>query len=248
MEKNISKWFRYQGNHEDAEGNIFCFPHAGSSASFFAKWKTLIDKKNCIFPVQYPGRENRRNEKFDKSINTIAEEFVKDNIEILNSKPYVIFGHCMGSLIGWEVVKAVKRFDINPPKALIVSSSAPPDKREIDNAKGLSDDEMIEQLCKMGYIDKAITVEKEFFNYYISIMKTDKEMLDFYDYEAQNGIKSGCPIISFNGKEDDKELLIKSFGWSEFTDDKFEQALFNGGHFYLNNNTEDTIKKIETYL
>ena len=51
-------WFRYEQPIEGSSGNIFLFPHAGSSASFFASWKKGTNHKCGFFPVQYPGREN----------------------------------------------------------------------------------------------------------------------------------------------------------------------------------------------
>ena len=92
-------WFRYEQPIEGSSGNIFLFPHAGSSASFFASWKKGTNHKCGFFPVQYPGRENRRKDTISPSIKELAEAFVKDESELLTKKPFVLFGHCMGALI-----------------------------------------------------------------------------------------------------------------------------------------------------
>ena len=71
-------WFRYEQPIEGSSGNIFLFPHAGSSASFFASWKKGTNHKCGFFPVQYPGREYRRKDTISPSIKEHAEAFVKD--------------------------------------------------------------------------------------------------------------------------------------------------------------------------
>lgn len=248
MLKNSNKWFRYEGNQLTAEKNIFCFPQAGSSASFFAKWKSLSDEKVCIFPVQYPGRENRRKEVMPESLVELAGAFVEDNYELLQSKPYILFGNCMGSIICWEIVKELERRGGKLPKVLVVSASTPPTERMLSNVEGLNDSEIIEQLCEMGYVNQSLIAEKEYFDYYMSIMKKDKRAMELYDYAGQKGQKVSCPIVSFNGKYDDEVLNQQALEWEDFTENKFRRVMFEGGHFYLSEDTKGTIECLERYL
>ncbi len=247
MEKKKNVWFRYAGKSEGKSGNIFCFPHAGSSASFFARWKSLA-ANNCIFPIQYPGRENRRSEPYPESIEKLAYEFVNDELETLSSKPYILFGHCMGSLVAWEVAKEMKRRGEILPEAIIVSSSVAPSRGLIHDVSNMSDDEAIESLCKLGYISRDIVAEKEFFDYYMSVMKTDRTLLESYNYDAQKDIRFDCRIITFNGEKDDSELISQALEWKNFTVKSFEQVLFGGGHFYLSEDPAAVVKRIETYF
>lgn len=245
MENKKNSWFRYAGGKNEIKGNIFCFPHAGSSASFFAKWKNFAENSS-IYPVQYPGRENRRSEPYPESIEKLAYDFVESETEILCSQPYVLFGHCMGSLAAWETAKEMKRRNKPLPEAIIVSSSPAPSCASIKKASDMSDDEAVENLCRLGYINRSIISQKEFFDYYMSVMKTDRTLLESYDYNAQKGIKLECRIISFNGEDDTDELKNQSFEWSNFTCAGFERILFSGNHFYMNENTVSVVKQIES--
>lgn len=247
MENKKNSWFRYAGGKSKIKGNIFCFPHAGSSASFFAKWKSLAEN-SCIYPIQYPGRENRRSEKCPVSVEKLAYDFVEAEIETLCSEPYIFFGHCMGSLAAWEAAKEMKRRNKALPEAIIVSSSPSPACAEIQKASDMSDEEAIENLCRLGYISRSIVAEKEFFDYYMSVMKTDRALLEAYDYKAQEGVKLECGIYAFNGENDTEELKAQALEWRDFTSAEFEQVLFRGGHFYLNEDTASVIKQIESYF
>ena len=84
-------WFKYEDGAADSRGNVFLFPHAGSSASFFAPWKRNVPHECGFYPVQYPGRENRRRDAVSVTIRELAERFVKDEGELLVQKPFVLF-------------------------------------------------------------------------------------------------------------------------------------------------------------
>ncbi|MNW69143.1 Thioesterase domain protein [compost metagenome] len=42
---------------------LFCLPHAGGSASIFAKWRNLLDCLIKLYPIELAGRGERFNEK-----------------------------------------------------------------------------------------------------------------------------------------------------------------------------------------
>ena len=244
----VENWFRYEQPIEGSSGNIFLFPHAGSSASFFASWKKGTNHKCGFFPVQYPGRENRRKDTISPSIKELAEAFVKDESELLTKKPFVLFGQCMGALICWEIALELQRKGMKMPCAVVVSSSASPTERAIEKADDMSRDEIVDYLCRMGFIDRSITEEKEFFEYYLSLMKIDMMWLKIYDYEGQREKKINCSIYSFNGRDDDKKLLNQSLEWGKFTQNNFTQKLFCGGHFYLSDDPNEVVTSLEEII
>lgn len=241
-------WFKYEDGAADSRGNVFLFPHAGSSASFFAPWKRNVPHECGFYPVQYPGRENRRRDAVSVTIRELAERFVKDEGELLVQKPFVLFGHCMGALICWEIALELQRNSMKMPCAVVVSSSASPAERAIKNADDMSRDDIVDYLCEMGFIDRSITREKEFFEYYMYLMKIDMTLLRNYDYEGQREQKVNCPIYSFNGRDDGKKLLEQSLEWEKFTKNGFEQKLFEGGHFYLSDDPQGVVASLEEMI
>ena len=100
----------------------------------------------------------------------------------------------------------------------------------------------------MGFIDRSITEEKEFFEYYLSLMKIDMKWLKIYDYEGQREKKINCSIYSFNGRDDDKKLLNQSLEWGKFTQNNFTQKLFCGGHFYLSDDPNEVVTSLEEII
>ena len=129
-----------------------------------------------------------------------------------------------------------------------MSSSASPTERAIEKADDMSRDEIVDYLCRMGFIDRSITEEKEFFEYYLSLMKIDMMWLKIYDYEGQREKKINCSIYSFNGRDDDKKLLNQSLEWGKFTQNNFTQKLFCGGHFYLSDDPNEVVTSLEEII
>ena len=160
----------------------------------------------------------------------------------------MLFGHCMGALICWEIALELQRKGMKMPCAVVVSSSASPTERAIEKADDMSRDEIVDYLCRMGFIDRSITEEKEFFEYYLSLMKIDMMWLKIYDYEGQREKKINCSIYSFNGRDDDKKLLNQSLEWGKFTQNNFTQKLFCGGHFYLSDDPNEVVTSLEEII
>jgi surfactin synthase thioesterase subunit len=58
---------------------LFCFAHAGGSASIYIPWTRMITKKVNVEPIEYPGRGFRAKEPLCTDIKGIVES-VYDSI------------------------------------------------------------------------------------------------------------------------------------------------------------------------
>src|SRR5687768_10798540 len=94
-------WIAYTRPNPHARLRLFCFPYAGGGASIFRRWSDELPPSVEVCPVQLPGRENRLREppftRIDPLVRALAHA-LRPNL----NRPFALFGHSMGALIGFE--------------------------------------------------------------------------------------------------------------------------------------------------
>lgn len=242
-ERTMDKWIAY-GTFEkdDSKINLLCFPHAGSSAMFFSSWNKHFGDKVNILPVQYPGRENRQLEPMYDDIVKLAEDFVEDCKEIFETD-FAVFGHCTGSIIGYEILKLVEQKYNKKPIAFFASSNVAPIHSVLQSTKNVSDEEFVEGLSTYGFIDPKLFELEEFSSYYLPIIRHDFDMQE--DYKCKEVFQISAPIYVYSGKEDKSvEDYEKVLDWKKMTLGTFGNRIFEGGHFFMEEHMEELSQDI----
>ena len=101
---------------------LFCFPHAGGGASVFRKWRGRVGDGADVAAVLYPGRENRRSEPFARSVQELVQSLLTSLRPALQGE-FVFFGHSMGAVVAFELIRALRREESPLPKMLIASGA-----------------------------------------------------------------------------------------------------------------------------
>lgn len=233
-------WYAHGIEHESAKINVICFPYAGGTASNFARWKKSLDKEHSIYPVLYPLRERRYNENMPDSIEALVTEFVDENLKLFE-KPFILFGHCTGSIIAYETARYIHEKLKKEPICFIASGALSPDKRlvqmDVDNMK---DNDFIEMLNDTGRIAEGAELIPNFKEYYLPVIRADYHLLGMYNYEAS--YKMSCQVITLAGTEDKQISFDDISNWRKFTDGKYENYSMAGGHFFIEKNVEEICK------
>lgn len=245
-ERAKNKWVFHGTLNENADVNLICLPHAGGSAMSFATWKSIIPSNFNLCPIQYPMRENRIHDLMPDTIQKMAHNFVV-NSEDLFQKPFVLLGHCGGSLIAYEVAKCVKNTYGKLPECLMLSGSISPALAFQRNLpSNASDEEFIQIFIDNGYIDSSLLERKEYLNYFLPIFRKDIKMQADYVFEGHTIFS--CPVVTINGNRD---KLVNKEGvedWRNFSSGIFQSHFFDGEHFYINNYKNRIINMIQELL
>lgn len=220
---------------------IFCFHHAGGNASYFNEWKKYVDYETEICKVQLPMREERLDEKMPDSIQELANSFVEENINILE-KPFILLGHSMGSIVAFEVSCLLEKSFNKKPLALFVSAAEGPNSKREARFKDLSDENLVNILREYGQIDEDILSNKDFLEFYLPIARADFGLCA--KYENKNKEKLSCPIYVLAGDKDTFVRIEELKNWSNYTNNWCKEKIFNGNHFYLNENISEVLALI----
>lgn len=153
---------------------------------------------------------------------------------------YVVWGHSMGSAVGYEVAKLCEEILHNPPIAFFSSgASAPCDSLTSKVRLSIDSDEVFEQLMEQyGGISDEMRHNKDFCDYFYPIIRGDMKILS--NYRDDEYIKLRCPVRLIEGNED--TCVIDK--WKFYTDFDINVKYYNGGHFFIN----DYKKEIADYI
>src|SRR5262249_32070036 len=83
---------------ERAGTGLFCFHHAGGTASAFRTWRGELGPAVAVLPVQLPGRERRAAEpRFTQMAALVAD--LDRHLDGMLDPPYAFYGHSMGAIV-----------------------------------------------------------------------------------------------------------------------------------------------------
>jgi medium-chain acyl-[acyl-carrier-protein] hydrolase len=242
MTTNTNQVLMYRKPNPQAELRLFCFPYAGGSASIFTQWQARFSNRIEVCPVQLPGRENRLLEEPVSSIERLVPQLA-DELEPYLDQPFLIFGHSMGALIGFELARELRRRNRPLPQKLIVSAKQAP---HIPRSKPLgydfSDEELINQLRELNGTPEEVLANRELMELILPIIRADFALVDRYVYREEEPL--ACPILAFGGIEDPDVKQEELAAWQQMTAGGFVMQQFAGGHFYLFQENTDALEQI----
>jgi len=226
-----------------AQVRLFCFPYAGAGATVFNAWSNLMLPEVELYLVHLPGREKRIKEVPYTHLLPLAEELTEALYPYLD-KPFAFFGHSMGALISFEIVRKLRsRFSLYPVR-LIVSAKHPPHVPDPHpNIHHLPDDELFTESERLyGSLPKIISEDPEVLKFFLPIMRADFTLIETYQYTSSAPLE--CPITVFGGNQDNSVNEHELSAWSEQTVVGFNLKMFPGDHFFIQGNRVALVQEI----
>jgi medium-chain acyl-[acyl-carrier-protein] hydrolase len=231
MATGRSRWFKRFIEKPNAATRLFCFPPAGAGASAFRTWPERLLPDTELWAVQLPGREERFNEVPMDRMQPIIDSMSEIIVEQLD-RPYALFGHSMGSLIAFELVRVLRRIGMPLPTCLFVSGQRAPQIKDPSPQRfDLPDREFIEELRKMEGTPPDVLSNPELMEMLLPVLHADFAVCQTYEYYAEPPL--ACPIVAFGGEQDGECSVAHLELWREQTSWDFRMKTFPGGHFYL---------------
>jgi surfactin synthase thioesterase subunit len=212
----------------DATMRLVCLPHAGAGATSFTRWLELFPPWISAVRVQLPGREDVAARPPFRRVSDAVDALLPQVMEL--DAPVAMYGHSMGALVGFELVRAL-RAEGRPPLHFFVSGRRAPHlparKATIHH---LPDDEFMDALQAMGGAGGLTSRSRAFQRYATRLIKADLELSEEHTHRPEPRLP--CPITAFYGTEDPIVDEDQVEAWQEHTDAAFEVHTFPGDHFF----------------
>ncbi len=215
---------------------LFCIPHAGGSATYYARFKEFFSEGIDVLPLEMAGRGRRCRDPLSTSMDVISGDLFAQIEPIGRSCPYALFGHSMGALLALMCALRARDKNMPLPEALFVSACATPDtflNKPPVPVSSFPPDQLWRYIRDLGGLPSAVVMSKELCQYLEPILYADFTALDTWHPVDIDPLP--VPITVFLGSED---LLRESTAskWSKLTTREFSIHSFPGNHFYLQDN------------
>ena len=226
--------------------SLVCFPHAGGGASFFKSWLKYLHEDIELLALQLPGRE----ELLSETPNTDIQNIVSSIIPILTTKldkPFYFFGHSMGAILAYEIIKRFEQLKFNLPEKLFVSGFRAvhlPDRNP--KIHKLNEEKFLHGVRLYDGISIEVEKYPELLQLMLPALLADFTAVENYSYTHKS--KISVPIVAFGGKEDKTVDTDELQDWSKHTNSAFNYYLFKGGHFYLSEKITALMKVMELHM
>jgi surfactin synthase thioesterase subunit len=205
---------------------LYCLPHAGAGAAAYHGWQGALGHSVRVEAVRLPGRESR----IAQEDPTPDPGAIATRIAAELAGPYAIFGHSLGGLLGFQVVRELRRLGAPMPLRLFVSAARSPGLPPDPPFSPMPDEEFLAAVTALGGMPPEVAAHPELLELLLPIMRADMVWLD--RYQPADEAPLPVPIVGLCGDKDPLVDADRMAGWAAHSDRGYSHYLFPGGHFF----------------
>jgi medium-chain acyl-[acyl-carrier-protein] hydrolase len=198
--------------------------------------------------VHFPARESRFREPAVKSIAGLATG-VADAMAPWLDRPFAMFGHSLGGVIAFEVIRALRARKMVKPLTLFVSASrAPHLPYPHAELHRLGDEELMNGVNERydGSVPAPVLESADLRELFVPALRADLTALETYMYHHEPPLD--CPISAFAGGLDRTVPPAAVEAWSIHTNGSFRMRIVEGGHLFLQTARSTLVEAITSDL
>lgn len=206
---------------------LYCFPHAGGSASAYHGLAKVADPRLEVVAIQYPGRGDRLAEPpiADLDVLTVrlADALPRTTV------PVGFVGLSFGALVAFETARELRRRGEPVPSMLALGGRAaphlPPQGPPIHH---LPQDDFIAALVERYGDPDGLLADPEIAEMVVPPLRADVKASAGWVWRDEPALD--VPLLVFAGR-DDAEVVAALSSWCQHTTGPFAELIVDGGHF-----------------
>jgi medium-chain acyl-[acyl-carrier-protein] hydrolase len=236
-------WFRRQGLSR-APVQVFGIPYAGGGTTVYAALAAHLREEFELWSLRYPGRESRIAEAPIDDLPELTRQ-IATVVAAAVDRPFVLLGHSLGALVGFEVVRHLATHGGPVPMCLVVSGCrAPHVPARGPFLTGASEDEFVRGVVNFGGTPTALAQDPQARSIFVPTLRADVKLNE--EYRPLAGPPTlPCPLRVLGGRDDPEVSPADLEQWRGYASRGFDLALFDGGHFFL---AEGAAGDVHSYL
>jgi surfactin synthase thioesterase subunit len=237
-------WLRRYRPSATATTRLVCLPHAGGSASYFLPVAAALSPHVDVVAVQYPGRQDRRNERPVTDLHVLGAQ-VHQILRSQDDLPVTFFGHSMGASLAFEVIRRFEAEGRRPERLFASGRRAPSIFRE-EKVHRLDDAGLLAEIRRLDGTSSLVLNDDELMRAALPALRADYQAAELY--QGEPGATVDTPITAMTGDADPKTSLEDARAWERHTTAEFDLEVFPGGHFFLSDQTAAVISVLDQHL
>jgi medium-chain acyl-[acyl-carrier-protein] hydrolase len=208
---------------------LFFFPYAGATAQVYRGLCMGLPEGVEGCAVQLPGRSTRYAEAPITRMAPLVEALAG---ALPLDAPFAFFGHSLGSIISFELARALRRRGGPEPRKLFLSGRRGPQLPPAPPIHALPEREFIDELVRRyNGIPAELLREPELLAMFLPPVRADFELYETWSYSPEAPLDA--PFAVFGGLSDPQASRAQLEAWREHTRGGFSLLQLPGDHFYL---------------
>ncbi|MBB5194977.1 thioesterase II family protein [Anaerocolumna cellulosilytica] len=214
----------------------------------YRNWDKYLNNSIQLNSVELSGRGRRFSEPKYENMEEAINDVYNTVSPLIRDSDYAVFGHSMGSVIVYELIHRLKKEGLHNPEHVFFSGLHPPfEKKKKPNFHDAPLEVLIDEIRNLGGTPEELLKNDDFIETFIPIIRADYKILETYDCVHKN-TKFEFDISVLSGKQDNDLNDNYLEAWKNCTLGKCSIYKFDGGHFFINEKAEDTVKLINKVL
>ncbi|WP_347217488.1 alpha/beta fold hydrolase [Chryseobacterium sp.] len=212
---------------------IFLLHYAGGDRNSF---RPLIEELKSQFQIEAPELPGRGDRMSDSPLKDKKEAIadILEQIKRIRQKevPYLIYGHSMGAILGFEICHAMEK-ESDAPVHFVATGYPGPGIKDTPPIAHLPKADFFAEVRKLGGISDEVMQYEELLDFFEPVLRGDFGLLENKSNQTPD-IKIQTPVYAIMGKSEKYALNIRN--WANYTEGTFECQIVNGNHFFINQN------------
>jgi surfactin synthase thioesterase subunit len=246
----VQRWlpFRAMAGAEPASLALYCLAHAGGGASAYRTWLGKLPGV-AVLPVQPPGRETRLREpphlRMAPLVTELADVVTREwrlvpqhqsplttrPSPLTTRRPYAVYGHSLGALVAFELLREIRRRGQPGPVHLFVSGCVAPHCPFDDGppVRNMPRPELVATLRRLGGTPEWLLSDPSVLDMIEPAVRADFSVKETHRYLPEPPLD--VPITALPSTDDPRASQELVARWREQTTGEFDLHTFAGGHF-----------------
>jgi external thioesterase TEII len=211
---------------------LIMLPFAGGNAYSYRSIVEYLPPGIEVLCPELPGRGILTDRRLIRDMDLLAEFVLTNYLESTDlNRPYMLFGHSMGSLLVYLLARKIVAKRWNLPLHLCVSGRGGPSlERKKALTYNLPSREFRKEIGEMGGTRTEVLSESTLMDYFEPILRADFEAIEKYIHKSSDSL--AIPITLFYGSCE-KSVKYSAHLWELETSRLLVIKEMEGDHFFL---------------
>jgi surfactin synthase thioesterase subunit len=223
---------------------LFVLHHAGGSHLLYRHWPAGLPDTWDVRLLDAPGHGLLLDLPQISDAGRLAD-FLLRAIEPELTCPYALFGHSMGALVSYEMTRRLVERGLPPP--VWVGVSARPAPQSAGPGSGyheLPEAELRRRLQLLEGTPDGVFDDPDLWALFEPVIRADLRLVESWRPAPGTG-PLPVALSAYAGREDHSASPSRMAGWEEHTEHFLGLRVFDGGHFYFQDDPGPLLRQIE---
>ncbi len=224
---------------------LFVLHHAGGSHLLYRHWPAELPDTWDVTLLDAPGHGLLLDQPQIADAGHLADHLLRLIGPELTDSPYALFGHSMGALLAYEITRRAVDRGLPLPVWIGVSARTAPQVAGPKNRyHQLPDAELRTRLKQLGGTPDAVFDDPDLWALFEPVIRADLRLVETWRPDPGTG-PLPVALSAYAGGADHSASPARMTGWEEHTEHFLGLRVFDGGHFYFQDDPGPLLRQIE---